>query len=1098
MTSELRVFLSSTFKDFQTERDYLAKKVFPSLRQLCRERGIEFTEIDFRWGLTAHDSRKGRVVRACLQEIESSRPFFVGFLGERYGWVPPQEELDKDPDLKRELPWIEDAFKHGQSVTEIEFRHGFLNQSPGRSHPLVYFRNSTSGEPEDPRMLRLKREVNGHLGEVPAFTTPEELAVLVERDLRALIEEHWPVAKKESWLDEERAGHAAFAQSRRKAYVPDEELLAPLDEFLTSPEQVLIVTGASGGGKSSLLSYWANALRTRHPDHFIIEHYVGVTAASSGRETIMRRIVEEIRERINSDEPVPQSAEELEQSFGSWLARVSAEPMLIAVDAINQLSSDDQTNAQFLSWLPEHMPANIKWVVSATESEALRRLRRRSATKQWAEMVVGPITAPVRRRVLRAFLAGYRKKLTRTQENRIVNDPKSSSPLFLRTLLEELRLQGAHERLDAQITYYLASRDIADLFARILERIEQDYGTGDVRGLMRSLWAAPYGLSESEVIASTGMLRTTLSLLLQAFDFHFVRLKGRLSFFHDHLRQAIERRYVPSDGEKRVAYADLAQYFESADTSAMKAHSLPWLLVRAEEWPSLERALLDVALVPYLAEGSRSYDLLGYWLALEKHAKLAADQSAETERKQWTIDVVNEYEKALQAQRGILDAERERSLRFALTFFFNNAGLYAGAIRCARRALQLYAASDDDEARALTIDLSQELGKVYIDSGDLVHAEETMQRAMTLVAQTEGDASAAAANRRVQVRTQFAYLLKIQGKFGEAEEIIRKAFAEATARFGDEHPSTLRAMQYLAAILTPQGKYPEAERTYRNVLHKIEAASGPESIEVANALNELGHFLRVRGGAYEEAQSSFERAIPILEGRLGKNHPDVATLLNNLGTLHLQYDDLAKAEPIFLRAIEISEVAHGAENPKTADALNSYGAVLQRQRKYGLAEGYFRRALAIWQASLGPRHPTTAVGNHNLANLLRIEGKPEEAEPYCRLALEIRLEVVGPDHAMTGLSLTLYGRIKRLRGDQSAALEYLDRAYANRKISSGLDNPGSVALAVDLAEVLNELSLFDRAQCIIDEAIANFDLARLPADIRPRAEALLLPTPVEA
>src|SRR2546421_11057621 len=95
-STELRVFLSSTFVDFQSERDYLAKKVFPALRRLCRERGIEFTEIDFRWGLTSEDSKQGRIIRTCLQEIDSCRPFFVGFVGERYGWVPPIGELEKD------------------------------------------------------------------------------------------------------------------------------------------------------------------------------------------------------------------------------------------------------------------------------------------------------------------------------------------------------------------------------------------------------------------------------------------------------------------------------------------------------------------------------------------------------------------------------------------------------------------------------------------------------------------------------------------------------------------------------------------------------------------------------------------------------------------------------------------------------------------------------------------------------------------------------------------------------------------------------------------------------------------------------------------
>jgi len=36
---QIRVFLSSTFRDFMEERDLLVKEVFPSLRRKAQERG---------------------------------------------------------------------------------------------------------------------------------------------------------------------------------------------------------------------------------------------------------------------------------------------------------------------------------------------------------------------------------------------------------------------------------------------------------------------------------------------------------------------------------------------------------------------------------------------------------------------------------------------------------------------------------------------------------------------------------------------------------------------------------------------------------------------------------------------------------------------------------------------------------------------------------------------------------------------------------------------------------------------------------------------------------------------------------------------------
>ncbi|GHV65977.1 hypothetical protein FACS1894199_08240 [Bacteroidia bacterium] len=89
---QIRVFISSTFRDMQAERDYLVTKVFPSIRRYCEERDITFFELDLRWGISEEESQQGKVVDICLKEIEKTNPFFIGLLGERYGWVPTSGE----------------------------------------------------------------------------------------------------------------------------------------------------------------------------------------------------------------------------------------------------------------------------------------------------------------------------------------------------------------------------------------------------------------------------------------------------------------------------------------------------------------------------------------------------------------------------------------------------------------------------------------------------------------------------------------------------------------------------------------------------------------------------------------------------------------------------------------------------------------------------------------------------------------------------------------------------------------------------------------------------------------------------------------------
>src|SRR4029079_15593602 len=110
----IRVFVSSTFRDMQDEREELIKRVFPAVRRLCEQRDVAFSEVDLRWGITDEQKAEGKVLPICLAEIIDCRPYFIGILGERYGWT-----IDEiPPELAQREPWLFTA--RGRSVTELE------------------------------------------------------------------------------------------------------------------------------------------------------------------------------------------------------------------------------------------------------------------------------------------------------------------------------------------------------------------------------------------------------------------------------------------------------------------------------------------------------------------------------------------------------------------------------------------------------------------------------------------------------------------------------------------------------------------------------------------------------------------------------------------------------------------------------------------------------------------------------------------------------------------------------------------------------------------------------------------------------------------
>src|SRR5215472_9531786 len=93
----IRFFLSSTFADFQVERDVLQRRVFPELRRLCAASGFRLQPIDLRWGVSEEAGAERQTLRICFDELEHCRRlspdfFLLILLGNRYGscLLPPQ------------------------------------------------------------------------------------------------------------------------------------------------------------------------------------------------------------------------------------------------------------------------------------------------------------------------------------------------------------------------------------------------------------------------------------------------------------------------------------------------------------------------------------------------------------------------------------------------------------------------------------------------------------------------------------------------------------------------------------------------------------------------------------------------------------------------------------------------------------------------------------------------------------------------------------------------------------------------------------------------------------------------------------------------
>ncbi|RJP54066.1 MAG: DUF4062 domain-containing protein [Anaerolineaceae bacterium] len=589
---EVRIFLSSTFLDMHAEREELIKFTFPELRKKCRERQVELVEVDLRWGVTEEQAERGEVLPICLTEIENCRPYFVGLLGERYGWVP--EAIDNE--LCREHPWL--VAHRGKSVTELEIIHGVLD-NPGMDKLAFFFFRvpETSGKVEkalaalpdyqpEPitaktKLATLKEKIRQSGYPVHAFIDAKALGQAVLDLLWPAIDRRFPAAEVPTPLKRMRLDHEAFAQVRTKLHIGRTEYIDELEHHVEGNGPPLVLLGEAGVGKSALIANWAVRHCERHPGDFMILHFTGSNPDSGDYVRLLRRIMEEIEERYEPEkkrqaqpgalesrswagaEVIPNDPRKIVEAFPFWLAKAAARGRLILVlDGLNQF--EDRDNALDLGWLPTFFPENVRVIISTLPGRSLDALKRRG----WPELTISPLGTAERKALIRDYLAQYRKNLSEARSERIAAAEQTANPLYLKTLLEELRVFGIHQELDHKIDQYLAARDAMALFVLVLQRLETDYDQdhpGLVQQVMRCLWAARHGLSETELLDIIGVKPPYWFPLYRALEGHLVNRSGLLNFAHNFLRSAIMERFLQSYDFRDKMHRLLAEYFARQD-----------------------------------------------------------------------------------------------------------------------------------------------------------------------------------------------------------------------------------------------------------------------------------------------------------------------------------------------------------------------------------------------------------------------------------------------------------------------------------------------------------------------------------------------------
>ena len=1021
---EVRVFISSTFQGMNNDRKALVDHVFPEIRRRCSERGIGFTEVDLRWGITEDDVESGSIVDICFQQIDICQPFFIGLLGEYYG--SPLEVLKDQIDTAcSAYPWIKSGYLDN-SITELEILYSIFNVGQNHSddqhraivdHALFYFRDpnyaktvAETNSENRAKQANLKQRLRDYGCDIQPYNQPDDLKYLVIEPLWEKISNKFPDVTAEQKLNFE---HDAFANSRQRVYIKRQADFDRLSQHAQSDDAPLIIYGESGSGKTALLANWAQEYQQQHPNVLVIWHFCGSSADSTNPIELLRRIMLNLKTHHMEDE-LPTTPEAIKEQFGQWLANAT-KPVILIIDGFNQLQETEITRG----WL-HYIPAKTRLFVSSISADDL--------PAEWQRWKLALLTEKSKRQALiTEYLQQYGKHLADKPMQDLLAHSQTANPLYLQVILEELRVFGEFDKLEQHLEGYLQTKTIPALYEKVLVRLEADYQPEGFEHLVADtlslLWASRQGLNEAELLKILDIPQAVWSPLYLALQNSLVSRGGLLSFFHDYLKQAVENRYLSSCEKQQYWHLRLAYYFYQQKVDSRVANELPWQLQQAGEKERLRTCISDILMFIQLDQDNRQYELWGYWLGLEPDKTMVGAYA----------DSLAQYEETEQLEEKVLG-----SVLHKLGYFFDKAGYFSAAISLLRRALSIkekfLGPEHPDTASSLN-----NLAYLYSATLDYDSAEPLYQRALKITETVLGPKHPDTAI----YLNNLASLYNAKFDYYSAEPLYKRALKITEKILGPEHPNMATYLNNLASLYNDKFDYDSAEPLYKRAFKITEKVLGPEHPYTASSLNNLAYLYQAKLD-YDSAEPLYQRALKITEKVLGPEHPDTASSLNNLALLYQAKLDYDSAEPLYKRALKITEKVLGPEHPDTARSLNNLAGLLDEKGDYDSAEPLYQRALEINEKVLGQEHTNTANSMNNLAGLYYAKGDSESAAQLYQRALEINEKILGPEHPdMASYMNNLVG-LYYAKGDYDSAEPLLKRALEIFKKVLGAEHPNTV------------------------------------------------------
>ena len=574
--TDINIFVSSTFKDMQYERDLLHNRIFPVLNSEALSYGKTINMTDLRWGINTDtldsENSSKKILSTCFHAIDKCRPYMIVILGNRYGWIPDRQLVHEI------LPAgvAERMNLDGKSATELEIIYALLNNAQ-LDHTLFYFRETegdfpeeylAESESEEKKLCKLKEYILSLRGvHVSTYKIAwdrqakkpiglDEFKQMLISDINSLLRKELINDLKLTEFEKERNRQWNLVYQKARRCHERKEFIDQVEEDLKShPLQAIM--GFEGYGKSTILS--RIAIIHQEKGDLVLPVFCGNSASMDNPIEIIKYILDYLESLVGNKQPIE---DEEKNTYVAYRKRInklvdrfsntSKQRLVILIDAYDQINKTDEESIDTI--IPFGLNEKCCVLLTCNEDTELPKTvyRHHLNSLRFNDCIS----------IINNTLDYYGKELDVSVIRSMLSKKNVTNPQYLTLMIGRLLMMnrydfmlidnaggGIDEIISKQIEIVDSLSDSLDaLYLDIISTASLDLGNAFVQTALNCIAVTQYGLRESDLEHILYRINkkwesvafSELVLLLESF--FIMRDDGRYDFVSQRLRNELKNR----------------------------------------------------------------------------------------------------------------------------------------------------------------------------------------------------------------------------------------------------------------------------------------------------------------------------------------------------------------------------------------------------------------------------------------------------------------------------------------------------------------------------------------------------------------------------